>query len=488
MRFNSIRFKASILYSAILAVILIVFSGIIYFSVDKILYQNLDHELRIKAEEISGILNAYEKIKLSEEFPLNRILEIMKHQETGMSQKLIIDDLWRSQIKVLNLEHDFINLIDLQGRITMHSNNFSEPLARLFREQIPLSKANVIYKTVHKTPFKLRAISLPVNFQGINLIVQVGTSPEKIDALLEKVLWFMISTVIVLLILTSFVGRIFSDNVLNPVKEVSDLANSITYKKLSERIKENRFDHEMEYLVKSFNGLINRLETSFSHINEFSSHTAHELKTPLAIIRGEIELALDGTKESAEYKKILRDCLEEIDRMIKVIKDLLILAKFDYKPEIFHFTDINMNTFLNELYEQSRILTEEKQIAVIYKGLKSEVVISADSVHLRRLFHNIISNAIKYTSMHGTIELISTIKDKKVFIDIKDSGRGIATENLNKIFDKFYRIYQENEETEIGNGLGLSIALSIAKAHHGNILADSKIGEGSTFTVILPIV
>lgn len=488
MRLNSIRFKASILYSTILAFILGLFSTVLYFSIRNVLYKDLDQDLKVKAEETTSILYAYEQIKYSAQHPIAQVLEMLKHKELGITQKMIIDDLWRSQVEALNLKNDFIHLTDRFGHEVLSSNNFKDDVYALFKQQFPVAGVRIVYKTLKNEKFHLRAIAMPVLFTGVPLYIQVGTSLAPTDTILKNILVFMVGTVIVILILSSFVGRIFADSVLRPGREVSDLAGTITHKNLSQRITEKKADAEMEHLVRSFNGLIDRLEKSFGHINEFSSHAAHELKTPLAIIRGEIELALEGNKNNEQYKSVLRACLEEIDRMIKVIKDLLLLAKLDYKPEVFNFENLRLADFLKDIHEQSKILAEQKNVGVTLDLPSEEITLHADKIHLRRLFHNIINNAIKFTPPGKTIDIRARIQDKKCCIDVADTGEGISEENLKRIFDKFFRVHKDDDKTETSTGLGLSIALSIARAHDGDITVQSRLGEGATFTITLPVV
>ncbi len=488
MKFNSMRFKASILYSSILALILIIFSTIIFFSVHKILYHDLDQELRIKAEEIAEILNAYKQAELAEEPDIGQIISILKGQNPQSHQRMIVDDLWKSKLNILNLKNDFINILNIRGAVLLNSNNFKGDVETLFKKQFPFVLDHVVYKNLINVKYRLRAINLPVKFYTSTLIIQVGTSSSSIRNLLYKLLMFMIIAVILLLIFTSFVGRIFIDNALRPVKEVSDLANTISHKDLNQRIGEKKIDSEMKLLVTAFNSMISRLAQSFGHINEFSSLAAHELKTPLAILRGEIELALESDKTVENYKKLLESNLEEIDHMVRVVKDLLLLAKFDYKPEIFKFENFKLRHFLEEIYEHSKVLAETKNIKMNKNLNVDNVLINADKVHLRRLFFNIISNAIKFTESGGAVAINASLSDKKCSIDVIDSGEGISENNINKIFDKFFRVYKDHDWIESGVGLGLNIAQSIAKAHNAEIQVKSVLHEGTTFTVILPLV
>ncbi len=376
MQLNSIRFKTTILYSSILAVILVIFGAIIYISISYILYRDLDHDLKVKAEEIVSILHAYEEVGQLENHPLGRILDILRKGETeGISEKVVIDDLWRKEFNLLDLKNDYINVVNINGVSLFISNNFTEDVASLFRKQCPFSLERTVCKNVVAGRTKLRVVNLPASYYRSRLAIQVAAPLEPITKELANILFFIIISALILLILTSFFGDILARNILKPVVAVSNLADKITHKDLSSRIQEQQTDKEMRHLVSSFNAMIDRLEKSFRHINEFSSHVAHELKTPLAIIKGEMELALGQDRDLEEYKRVLEGCLEEIDRIIRIIRDLHLLAKLDYKLDIFKFEKFNIVQFLNDIHEHSKILASSKDIKVKLNAPEKDIFI-----------------------------------------------------------------------------------------------------------------
>jgi signal transduction histidine kinase len=242
---------------------------------------------------------------------------------------------------------------------------------------------------------------------------------------------------------------------------------------------------EMKSLVETFNGMIGRLENSFEHIEEFSSHVAHELKTPLTIIRGETELALRGEHDSKEYRRALMITVSETGKMLKIIEDLLYLAKLDYQPELFKLERINFLDFFRETEEEIKMLASIRKIKIESEIPSSgPLMVKADKLHLRRLFFNLVDNALKFTPVSGSIHLKVSRRDTQVVISIADTGKGISEQNLLKIFDKFFR----EDHRAVGTGLGLSIAQSIAKIHQGSIRVSSKLNQGTVFTVVLPLV
>jgi len=487
MRIKSIRFKTTLLYSGILLVILVAYNIALFFSIRAILINNIDEQLRIKAGEISNILEAYEQIKNISSHPMSALESMLRASEVLPDEAVVIDDLWRSEFETLKLKEDYIDIFNAAGETLIHSRNVTKNVNVLISKQFGSSNNKICFRNIKNESLNLRAINLPVTYKNLTLRVQVATPLDSVSRFIDRFIFISSGCIIIIIGLTSFLGGFFVRHVLTPVVTVTKAANNISHMDLGTRISGQDSDFEMRQLIDAFNAMIERLEKSFIHINEFNSYVAHELKTPLAIVRGELELAIEQAQEKHESSKILSDCLEEIDRMIKIINDLLLLAKLDYKPQILKFEKIDFKEFFQEISEHGTMLASEKKIKVISDCPQEKLFIYGDKVHLRRLFLNIITNAIKFTSLGGEIHL-SAIQDKKnLHVDISDTGEGIDPENLDKIFEKFFRVDKGENSQQAGFGLGLSIALSIAKAHQGNIKVRSKFREGTTFTVILPL-
>ena len=488
MRINSIRFKTTLLYSSILFIILAGYNSVLFFSIDRILVRSIDDKLKIKAEEISHIFQAYEKIDDIASQPRGLLEDLLHGGRLVPSRRLIVDDIWRANFETLKLKEDYINILNIEGNPLLYSQNMTDEVFHLLYQQFHYSTQKVYIRNVSNESFRLRVINFPYAYKGtLTLIIQVATPIAATYQFLNKLALIILTVSLIILLSTSFLGVFFAKRILKPVVSVTETADNISHKDLSIRIQLKESDLEMQRLIHSFNSMIDRLEKSFKHVNEFNAHVAHELKTPLAVIRGELELAVDQIDETVMDKKILEDCLEEIDQMIRIVKDLLLIARVDYNPQILKFEDLEINGFLSEILEHTKILASDKQINVIMDKTPKGLFVSGDKVHLRRLFLNIIINAIKFTPPMGTIR-ISIQKDRHFLnVGIEDSGEGIAREFLPKIFDKFFHIDKDETTSEIGSGLGLSIALSIAKAHQGDITVTSELGKGSKFVVTLPL-
>lgn len=281
-------------------------------------------------------------------------------------------------------------------------------------------------------------------------------------------------------------SQISIGKILKPVKEVAETAESITHEDLSRRVSTENVGEEAQYLVKAFNDMISRLEAAFAYITESSSYIAHELKTPLAIIRGEAEVVLKKERDKEEYKKVILGSLEETRRMLKIIEDLLLLTRVNYRSCDMVLSPLDLSQFVTVLYEKAKILAAKKNINVNIQVPEIMALVNADEQTLRRLFLNLIDNAIKYTSQDGRVDIVAHIDEERVRISIADTGIGIEQENLPRLFDKFFRIEGKIKDTTPSSGLGLSIAQSIAKLHQGEIAVSSQVGKGTVFTVDLP--
>jgi len=318
MKLNSIRFKASIMYTSILCIILVLFSGVLFSVTRQILFRDVDEELQIKAAEIVNILKTYEKLKQTESRHRHLINKLLGVEDRA---KLIIDDLWRSDMQALNLKSDYISILTVNGQPVIKSQNFDEEITALFRKELPLSFNHSIFKNLSNSKHHLRAINMPFLYGNKNLLViQIGTPLDHVIHILTQLLYFIGGGILFILTLTSFLGAFFARRILKPVSNVTKIVDDISHKDLNLRIPEMSADEEMKHLISSCNAMIGRLEKSFEHVNEFSSHVAHELKTPLAIIRGEVELALSEARDVEEYQRVLDVSLEEVDRLIRIIK------------------------------------------------------------------------------------------------------------------------------------------------------------------------
>ena len=312
--------------------------------------------------------------------------------------------------------------------------------------------------------------------------------------------------------IASLGGQFLANKALKPVDRVTQTARMITSQNLNQRIQTLKVKDEISRLIDTFNEMISRLDQSFRQIKQFTTDASHELKTPLTILKGEVEVALRKKRPLHEYEQILESNLEEIDRMSKIVEDLLLLSKADIGEIRLNREDIHLIRFIGGLTEQMKILAQPKNIRIEISNHQNEIHVFGDTLRMRELFINLIENGIKYTEAGGSILITLTKetapppealrraggsvnpltpKEKKAAtfakIIVADTGIGIAKEDQEKIFNRFFRVDKARSREQGGSGLGLSICRWIVEAHQGEITVQSEPGKGSSFIVRLPL-
>jgi signal transduction histidine kinase len=240
-------------------------------------------------------------------------------------------------------------------------------------------------------------------------------------------------------------------------------------------------------LVTTLNAMIARLETSFGALRRFTADASHELKTPLAVLRADVERAM-MTGSQTERMVALEESLQEVRRMTDLVESLLTLARADEGRFDLHREPVELQPLVQEVYETALILGEAQGVAVNLP-FTADVVVMADRTRLRQLFLNLVTNAIKYTPAGGKVELGVGRHPDNVTFAVRDTGIGIAAADVPHIFERFWRADRVRSRMSERGGFGLGLAISqwIAQAHGGTLTASSRLGRGSLFTVTLPL-
>jgi heavy metal sensor kinase len=267
---------------------------------------------------------------------------------------------------------------------------------------------------------------------------------------------------------------------------MTEAARRISAEHLAERLQETGTGDELDSLAKTLNAMLSRLDDAFHQIRQFSADASHELQTPLTILQGELEVALRTPRSPEAYQDVLHSALEEIDRIAVLVDSLMLLAranagvlKLDQQP-------VELDQLVQDVYGRTKVLAEAKHIT-LHLGVVEPVVIEGDYERLRRLLLNLVDNGIKYTPPGGHVTLALHQSTTWATLQVSDTGSGLAPEEQERIFQRFYRTAATRAQGIEGSGLGLCISRSIATAHGGTIQMASTPGHGSTFTVLLPL-
>ena len=324
--------------------------------------------------------------------------------------------------------------------------------------------------------------------RGTPFFAALGTSLDENDKILAKYTWRVFIGIIPGgLILGSVLGWIMAGRVMTPVREVAHAAQRISGSNLSLRIPTRQADDELDYLILTFNRMIERLETSFQQMKQFSTDVSHELRTPITAIRGQLEVALFTAKTTEQYREAMFNALQDIDRLSQIVRALLLLSQAESGQLALQKSRLNLCEVVREIVEQFQIPAEAAGVRLTAK-LPSECAAEGDRVQIERMLSNLLSNALKFTPEGGSVRVALENTPNSVEIAVADTGCGIPNEYLPQIFDRFYRVPGSGPAPgpEQGLGLGLSFVAWIVKAHRGKIEVDSTPGKGTRFTIKLP--
>jgi signal transduction histidine kinase len=275
---------------------------------------------------------------------------------------------------------------------------------------------------------------------------------------------------------------------LRPVDRIIDEVQAISDgRSLHRRLPLEASNAEIARLVVTLNEMIERLEKSFGALRRFTADASHELKTPLAVLRADVERSMSSNVSRGDRLVALEEALQETTRMADLVDSLLTLARADEGRFDLHREPVELEPLVRDVFETACILGEAAGIAVVMPEI-TPVTVMGDATRLRQLFLNLTTNAIKYTPRGGSIDLSLTLHDRRASFSVRDSGLGISAADLPHVFERFYRADRARSRSAERGGFGLGLAISqwIAEAHGGNISVRSRLGRGSTFTVTLP--
>jgi heavy metal sensor kinase len=322
---------------------------------------------------------------------------------------------------------------------------------------------------------------------NIPYYVSIGIPLADNDKTLSQFTWVYLAVIPSALILGSFLGWVMAGRALTPVMDIARAAQRISGSNLSLRIPPRETGDELDYLILTFNRMIDRLESSFQQMKQFSADVSHELRTPITAIRGQLEVALFTAQTTDQYREAMFNALQDIDRLSQIVRALLLLSQAESGQLILQKSRLDLREVGSDLVEQFQIPAEAAGIRLT-ADLARECFIEGDRVQIERMITNLLSNALKFTPEGGEVRLRVSSSAESVEIVVEDTGRGISTEHLPHIFDRFYRVPGSGTAPgpEQGLGLGLSFVAWIVKAHHGKISVESTPGEGTRFTIQLP--
>jgi len=461
-----LRVRLTLWYGSSLALVLIIFSVALYAMTARNLRDAVDESLEDTAT-----------------------IAVRSLEERGFLPLLNEKELL-SQFPELARIDKFFQIFSPSGTITISSPNIKHhdvPLSRTALETA-FSGRSIFESAKYPNEPPLRVISVPIMYRNNLLyIVQVGTSMESVGETLHRFLILLVVAIPIVLAVSLAGGWFLAGRALRPVDEITLAAQRIAAGDLSQRLRMPTAHDEIGRLAATFNNMIGRLDASFRQISQFTSDASHELRTPLTVMKGETDLILRRSRPLEDYKSVLESNLEEIDRMTRIVDELLFLSRADMGEVKMEALPVALEALVEDVHRQAKLLGYDRNIEVVL-GTVMPVVVQGDDLRLRELLLNLVENAMKYSHPGGKVE-IALLKDgRDARLSITDHGIGIAPADHQKIFQRFFRTDVARTHTKKGTGLGLAICAWIADLHKGRVEVQSDLGQGSIFTVVLPLV
>lgn len=443
---------------------------------------------------------SYEELQRYVFAEANLALNIIRQAEeagqpvTSVRDSIVGPSIAPALVTLLDGVSDYLLVLDSNGRSLFLSKAALElppdDLASLQAIAIasPITGSGQ-FVTLGSERLLLAAAATPVSGSAISRVV-VAASTGSADVALRELVGTMLIIAPLLLafslgIAYSIAGRALRpvDHIINEVRAISD------GRSLHRRLPIDQEGDEIGRLTVTLNEMLERLERSFAGLRRFTADASHELKTPLAVLRADVERAMSPAAERSEKLVALEEALQETRRMTDLVDSLLTLARADEGRFDLHREPVELEPLAREVFETAAILGEAAGLTVTMSALEPATVLG-EAARLRQLFLNLITNAIKYTPRDGSVELSLSSRDTTATFSVRDTGIGISTEDLPHVFERFYRADRARSRSSERSGFGLGLAISqwIAEAHGGSIAVRSRLGRGSTFTVTLPTV
>ncbi len=477
--FRTVQFRLTLWYAVLLTFLLSFFGFFMHTEFERLLYRDVDLYLVGEATALESSLGRFlghlPQPPRSEDPDSVRFM-----QKTLLEWEAAHHQVRKTPLMVRLIKSDHTSLM---GNLTRWQKEIIFP--DFERDSIFMEKGES-FQIIHfqKKPFRLfyKRLDYP-DFP--DMILQVGTSLAEANGALDRLTFIIWITIPAAALASCVVGLFLIRRSLEPVDLMIREARNITAAYLKSRLPRTQTGDEIDRLAETLNEMMDRIESSTRTVQDFSSNVSHEFKTPLAIIRGEIDLALRRARSPEALTETLRVIEGEVNELIRLVDDLMLLLRSDSKQLRYEKKKLSMSALLSQVAERFLDRAEKKKIRLSME-FRQEADVEGDDVYLKRLFSNLLDNAIKFTPEGGEISLSLSRRDGKALVEVRDTGIGIEPEMQSRVFTRFYRADQARSYE--GSGLGLNIAKTIADIHQGTIELHSVPGKGTTLRVFLPVV
>jgi heavy metal sensor kinase len=455
---GTLAFRLTLWYAAIFTISTLVAFGAFYVAISTVISKNRDRDLMGDVQEYAAMLatKGIDEVKA----------------------EMAWDALSDGQ------EHTFLRLLSADGKevaATDMSAWRSVGTGNLALEKLK-SGADYVLETLDlpEQEFKARTVYGSI---GPNLVLQIGESLEEDAEFLALHRTVFMPIMAVMVIIAAIIGWLMARRALTGVEEVSQTAMEISKGALDKRVPFKARGEEIERLATTFNHMLDRINHLIKGMKEMSDNIAHDLRSPLARVRGVAEMALITSTTEEEHKAMAASMLEECDRLLGMINAMLDIAEAESGAGEVTLEEVDLVRVVKRACELFQAIAEDNGVTIT-ADLPESCLVYGETRKLQRMVANLLDNALKFTPAEGTVKVSLKADNGQVAIVVSDTGIGISEADLPHVFKRFYRC--DNSRAQQGTGLGLSLVKAIAVSLDGKVNAASRLGKGSTFTVILP--
>jgi len=453
-----IRWRLSLWYMTLTALVLVIFSVAVYIGLERRLSENLDDDLRSQASLAAASI-------------------------TASGDSAVLDPTFRKQLS----DEVLLWVLNFNGNLVLPVRG--EQLGTIPVRKASISRASyglTTYDTIHAGGQHLRTITVPVrNDAGIPAYaLQLGYSTSRIEDALELLIQALLVIAPLAIIVAALTGYLLAGRALQPVADITRLASQIDGEDLESRLNLDLPNDELGRLARTFDLMLDRIDLAFQRQRQFTGDAAHELRTPIAFMRSQVDLALHRPRTADDYQEALQEIDLDLERLTGLVNSLLTLARSDAGKLPVERAQIDLAELVGMIVEQFTPIAIDASITLVNDATMT--LVSIDSDLIVQLLVNLVDNAIAHSPCGGTVSVGCRVENMGARIWVEDSGPGIPAEDRERVFDRFYRVDTGRDRSRGGAGLGLSICRAIVEAHGGTIeVGESDLG-GARFDVLLP--
>ena len=349
----------------------------------------------------------------------------------------------------------------------------------------PKSKSFYTFAVPGHSPFRCYQETFTSNGRAGEYLLQIVTSTKPARKTIKQMQKTMLLALPMLLLLSLLIGLNASRRPFVIMRHMNTVTRRITAANMHERLPVPEIESEVRELTETINDMLDRLEATFNEVRQFTADVAHELRNPLCAVQGEMQVVLSRERSAEEYRETVTETLVRINALIKIVKDLFLISRFDNQKVVLEKERIDFADLVRDLYEFFEPVAREKQIAFTIRTCDHANVV-ADRTHMQQLVSNLVDNALKFTPAGESVTLHLEECSEELLLHIEDTGIGISAEDMPHIFQRFYQADKVRSGMQGGSGLGLQICKRIAEAHGGAITVHAHEHKGVTFTLRIP--